>query len=520
MRRLSIAIKKLAIVCHRWMGVAFCLLFMWWFISGIFMMYWTYPEVTEADRLGRAPKLEAARVKVSPEKAIEVVGAEPTSVRLSSFDGRPAYFFRAGQGSAIVYADTGEPQDYFPTELNLRTAAAWTGQPAESAKVETVSEPDQWTLLGDVRRQLPLQKFTFADGQQVYISEDTGQVLQHTTLASRIYSHLGVIPHWLYYTPLRVNGSLWTNVVVWSSGIATIAALLGMIVGIWMLSPSQRYRHAGQPTSIPYTGQKRLHTILGLFFGILTMTWAFSGMLSMDPFPITSGGPVGGAAKGKGSASPAQRVQQALNGGRFNLARYESKHPAEVLGRLDANFPVKELEYTSFAGEPVFHAKSGDGEPLVIPVEASVAEQLGQDRVLELVKEAAGEANIAEVRVMTQYDRYYLDRTRERPLPVVYARLKDAGETRLYIDPKTARVVGRYSESTAAWVNRWLYHGLHSLDFPWLYNYRPAWDIVVMSLMLACVWLCWTSMVLSWRVVKRKLGVAQARRAPNEDLAL
>ena len=74
MRRLSIAVKKLAIVCHRWMGVAFCLLFMWWFVSGIFMMYWTYPEVTEEDHLRHAPKLEAARVKLSPAEAAKAAG--------------------------------------------------------------------------------------------------------------------------------------------------------------------------------------------------------------------------------------------------------------------------------------------------------------------------------------------------------------------------------------------------------------------------------------------------------------
>jgi len=241
----------------------------------------------------------------------------------------------------------------------------------------------------------------------------------------------------------------------------------------------------------------------------------------MDPFPITSGGPIGGASKGKGKSqqSPAQLIQQTLAGGRFDLARFEGKHPAEVLARLNANFPVKELEYTAYAGEPVFHAKS-ETETRVIPVDPNIAESLNQDRVLRLVKESAGEQNIAEAKLLTQYDRYYLDRTFARPLPVVFVQLKDAGETRLYIDPKTARVVGRYTESTSAWVNRWLYHGLHSLDFPWLYNHRPAWDIVVLSLMLACVWLCWTSIVLSYRVVKRKLGIVQARRAPSEDLAL
>ncbi len=50
-------------------------------------------------------------------------------------------------------------------------------------------------------------------------------------------------------------------------------------------------------------------------------------------------------------------------------------------------------------------------------------------------------------------------------------------------------------------MTRWLYHGLHSLDFPWLYNYRPAWDIVVITFMLGGTALCVTSLVLAWRVI-------------------
>ena len=63
---------------------------------------------------------------------------------------------------------------------------------------------------------------------------------------------------------------------------------------------------------------------------------------------------------------------------------------------------------------------------------------------------------------------------------MILARVNDAEQTRYYIDPKTARVVGSYS--TRNWMSRWLYHGLHSLDFPWLYNHRPLWDIVVITL--------------------------------------
>jgi len=103
-------------------------------------------------------------------------------------------------------------------------------------------------------------------------------------------------------------------------------------------------------------------------------------------------------------------------------------------------------------------------------------------------------------------------------LPVIYARLNDRVGTRYYIDPKTARVVGTYS--ARGWVNRWLYHGLHSLNFPFLYNHRPLWDIVVITLMLGGTALCGTSLVLAWRVLARKLvSVARVRlNPPNEDL--
>jgi hypothetical protein len=36
----------------------------------------------------------------------------------------------------------------------------------------------------------------------------------------------------------------------------------------------------------------------------------------------------------------------------------------------------------------------------------------------------------------------------------------------IIIDPATARI--GHSYDPANWKNRWLYHGLHSLDLPWL----------------------------------------------------
>lgn len=486
--------KKTAILCHRWMGVAFCLLFAWWFVSGIFMMYWDYPAVSAEDRLARAPVLDPSKVKLSAAGAWARMDSDqaPGSIRLASFDGRPAYYFRTGRSEAIIYADSGEQQDVFPPELNLRTAAAWTRQPAIAARVEEVTRPDQWTLEGGLRDLLPLSKYSWPNGDQVYVSESTGEVVQFTTRSSRLFAHLGPIPHWLYYTPLRQNGPLWSKVVIWSSGIATIAALMGLIAGLTMYSPSRRI-------SIPYSGPKRLHHILGLFFGIVACTWAFSGMLSMEPFPLSSGRPQGGRS-----------LAAALRGKRPQLSEYAAKPPQEALAQLGPAFQVKELELSSFASEPVYLATGARGEKRVIRMRGEPLQSFDRKRILNVV---ISTANVAETRLITQYDEYYLDRTGQRPLPVLFVRLNDETNSRYYIDPKTARVVGSYRSSAQSWVNRWLYHGLHSINFPWLYNYRPAWDIVVLTLMLGGTSLCVTSVIIGFQLVRRKLFQRRAAGA-------
>jgi hypothetical protein len=479
--------KKIAVYCHRWMGVAFCLLFLWWFVSGIFMMYWDYPAVSAADRLARAPILDASQVKLAAAEAWAKVdsGDEPRAIRLANLDGRPAYYFRFGRSQALVYADTGEQQDVFPPELNLRTAAAWTGQPAGAARVELLEGPDQWTLEGALRGQFPLSKYSWPDGEQVYV-DASGEVVQYTTRSSRFFAHLGPIPHWLYYTPLRKNGPLWSRVVIWLSGIATLAALMGLIVGLMMYSPSRR-------KSIPYSGQKRLHHILGLFFGIVACTWAFSGMLSMDPFPLSSG------------ASKAPGVASALRGKRPALSQYSAKHPHEVLAQLGPAFQAKELEFTSFAGDPLYQATGAHGEIRIIPLQGPLngepRESFDYKQILNVVTNAA---SVADARLLTQYDAYYLDRRGERPLPVLLVEMKDTDRSRYYIDPRTAQVVGSYRSDAASRVNRWLYHGLHSINFPWLYNHRPAWDMVVLTLMLGGTSLCVTSVIIGFQLVRRK----------------
>jgi len=485
--------KQALIFVHRWLGVVLCLLFLLWFPSGFVMMYWDYPSIRPADRVAHLAPLDPATIKVSAAEAAAKAGIEPSgSIRLTTFAGRPIYRFGGRGDAANVYADTGDEQIEITQNDVAKIALAWSGQSPASARVEAVEVVDQWTLQNRIRDLQPLWKFSWPDGQQLYVSESNGEVIQYTTKASRLGAYFGAIPHWMYFTPLRRNGPLWSRVVIWSSGIATFATLLGIIIGVWMYSPSKRYKYAGAPSSIPYAGWwKRWHMIVGLLAGAGAVTWAFSGMLSMEPFP---------QREDSEEAQSAQRVLQALRG-RAPLERFATRSPQAALAQLQG-LRVKELEWVSIAGEPAYFATIGPGDTRIVPVEGAPFATLDGKILIEIVTEAL-KRPAASVRLMAAYDRYYLDRHRAAPLPVVVVELHDAAGSRYYLDPKSARIVGGYSATN--FLDRWLYHGLHSMNFPWLYDYRPAWDIVVMAFMLGGTALSLTSLVLAWQVLGRKL---------------
>jgi len=166
------------------------------------------------------------------------------------------------------------------------------------------------------------------------------------------------------------------------------------------------------------------------------------------------------------------------------------------------------LEWTSFAGTPLFDANLGGGKSQFLSPDGVVINGFDTNRIIGIVKSAVPSPDSLDIKVIDQYDLYYLDRNRERPLPVIRVLMNDEENTRYYIDPKSARVVSTYSNRN--WVNRWLDSALHSLSFPFLYNHRPLWDIVVIAFMLGGTALCVTSLVLAWRVVGRKLKRVKA----------
>ena len=85
-------------------------------------------------------------------------------------------------------------------------------------------------------------------------------------------------------------------------------------------------------------------------------------------------------------------------------------------------------------------------------------------------------ASLADAVRLDEYDAYYYGRGAGRPpLPAVRVRFADPMRTWIYVDATTARIVhtvNRYGR-----LERWLFNGLHSLDFAFWYDRRPLWDV-------------------------------------------
>jgi hypothetical protein len=86
-------------------------------------------------------------------------------------------------------------------------------------------------------------------------------------------------------------------------------------------------------------------------------------------------------------------------------------------------------------------------------------------------------------------------------LPVLRVRYADDEGTWLYLDPERGSIVLRSVAISRR--ERWLYQGLHSLDFPFLYFRRPLWDIVAIALSIGGAVLSVTTMIPALRRFRR-----------------
>ena len=469
--------RKWMILSHRYLGIALCLLIVMWFISGIAMMYaGGMPRLTPETRLDRLPPLDVSRVQIRPAEALEsaFLGGDLQRAVLLTVMDRPAYRFSSRGGQVTVFADTGDVLHEANARDAMTIAGRFTGLGEDRLRYAgRLAEADQWTIT--VRDRLPMHKVVAADDArtELYVSEQLGEVVVITTRGSRALAWVAAIPHWLYFAPLRLNSGLWRQVVLWTSGLGCVLILIGLGVGILQLSPSRPFRLKRLLSYIPYAGWMRWHYITGVFFGVFSLTWVFSGMLSMEPLFWSSNGGLGAAG-----------VNQAFSGGPLEMSLFSAPE-GETWGEPLSGKRIKEIDFRRIQGEPyyVLTDDTPSAHSLVSADSFEVRhEPFSTESLMDRIQEAYPDVPIVESRLLSQYDSYYYARDQARPLPVLRVKFDDPDKTWFYIDPAMGRFVSRYHR--LARLERWIYNGFHSLDFAFLYYNRTLWKITMILLSL------------------------------------
>jgi uncharacterized iron-regulated membrane protein len=498
-------LRRFLIVSHRYLGIALSLLAIMWFATGITMMYvGGMPRLTPELRLERMPSLDLSRVRLSPAEAAEKSEGRGRAQLLTVME-RPAYRV----GGATVFADTGEVLD----RVSLAQARAIAGRfmrvpEAQVTHVATLTTTDQWTL--GQSRAFPLYKFAVddADGTQLYVQPRTGEVTTLTTRKSRGLAWISTIPHWLYFTALRNNQPLWYRTVVWTSAAVCLLAVLGLALGFTQFRKTRPFSLA---KAVPYSGWMRWHYITGVVFGVFSLTWAFSGLLSMEPFEWTN-------------AEGLEVPRDAFTGGPADLGQFAAMEPAtweRVLGGRgikEVEFArVQDQHYYVVRQEPMAETVAQKRERLHQPY--YVIGRAEQDRVLvaadtleirqappspesmvERLRSALPDVPIVESALLSEYDSYYYSRRRQTPLPVLRVKFGDPAQTWAYVDPEMGQVLTVIPK--LARIERWAYNGLHSLDFSFWY-YNRAWDVGMITLLLGCLASSCMGLVMGVRRIRR-----------------
>ena len=503
-----VKLRKLLILSHRYLGIALSLMFVMWFVTGIGMIYSRgMPRLTPQSRLARLSPLDLSSVHRSPSQAIEQGNLRRPEgrVTLLTVDGRPAYRFG---GTATVYADTGEYMTGIDANGAIRVAANFLRIPEDSIHLSgQLTKPDQWTLT--LTQQLPLYRLTADDPAhtEIYVSPETAEVVQVTTRASRALAWVSAIPHFLYFAPLRMSG-MWARVMTWIPAAACVLAFLGIVLGI------VQYRK--KKPHVPYSGWMRWHYLTGLAFGVLTLTWAFSGLLSMEPWAWTEDDEVDRA------------VQESFSSEMKTLDVFPA-FDTDVWRKILLGRVPKEIEFAQVLDEPSFIVRTSPGDTalvgwpdgghqpyfisrdpdssrFVVPLNSMKerTELIATDSLMNRLKAAHPGVPILEQTSLTEYDSYYYSRDAQAPLPVVRMKFGDAASTWVYLDPEVGQVVGQANRMNR--IERWLYNAFHTLDFSFLYYNRPAWDGVVILLSLGGTVLSSIGLFLGFKRVRRRIA--------------
>lgn len=472
------------VIAHRYLGIAVGLLMLAWFVSGIVMMYVGFPQPAGSERLRDLPTIawgECCRVDIEGLRDDQPVARAEIEMLL----GAPVLRLpRVLVPVQAIDLTRGNEKRLNLDEAKIVAMAAVSsahGSGRWIAAAEEIEE-DQW-ILNRYRQEQPIFRVAFddAEGSVFYVSGVSGRIVLRTTRALRFWNWLGAIPHWLYFEALRTDGLLWTKTVIWTSILGSFLTIVGLILGIAQFRPA-----AGRRIS-PYRGLFYWHHLAGLVFGVVTLAFVASGLVSMNPWGFLD------------SRGRAVEERTRLEG----QPQRWSDVKASILALRRHNIAAVNLSLAPYGSKLFWLATDAGGTVARLDSSGNRA-PLGEQDLSDAAARLAGPSAIATQGLISEGDSYYLG---EAPfargtggLPVYRIIADDAENTRYYLSPSTGALVQRL-DANRRW-HRWLFSAVHRLDFaPWI-RLRPVWDVVLIALMLGGVAVSATGVYLAIRRIR------------------
>lgn len=458
--------RKLLFKIHQWLGTVMSLLFVMWFLSGIVMIFQSFPKASPEKNF--LAQLEFG------EAEFQLLQALPDSLdggwTLERIGKQMVYRKTNGRQNPVIYdAQTLQAIREFDRET-CREIAGNYGR-AQTKSFVKLQELTQWMPWKYYESLLPIYQFDLDDQAetQVFVSAKSGQVVQETNQTTRFLAYIGAIPHWLYFKHLRLQAAIWSQLVIWLSGIGVLVSLSGIIVGFIRLRKRRQWLKNGGSRITPYRNfWFRWHHLTGFFFGLFVFTFILSGLLSMVSFP--------------NSPSTSIQADQAWRNLSSNNPSFSTDWEQLQL-LLHEHGPLKSIQGGSVLGKPVWLLfADNQSQATIYEIENGKAKRQKIIRRRDLLKQAQELFPEEELQLTTrnEFDNYYQPQEGAgHPLPVYRLNLLRS-DTQLYIDRHTGKLLAFYN-SAKRW-HRWLYQGLHTFNLKLLIRHQ----FVRISLLILC----------------------------------
>jgi hypothetical protein len=235
-----------------------------------------------------------------------------------------------------------------------------------------------------------------------------------------------------------------------------------------------------------------------LTFGLTTLAWIFSGMLSLSPLHWHSGTSAGSVETDH------------MAGGGLTPARF-MVHPAEAVNACQNGHSIRKIDLLQFRGIPYYLLWRSSSDSLLVRADASgysPSPYLPEEDIVAAARGLLPGNHVVSHSVLHQYDLYYIDKKGRARLPVLKISFDDPGQTTYYITLHNGAIAKRYDGS--ARLNRWLYHFLHCFDIPFLLHHRFLRDSLMLFFLAGGTVLAATGLYLWLRRQRPKNKVVKA----------